>query len=114
MTIDYSYHGSYREINTQILKIREDSLAIRIFIRLVLLYQQGQLTGNQWKAISALKSHRESMIQTKELDLLAINADIELIREVMKSNLSESDLQDLYWRVSMICLNLQLRLFYRP
>ena len=112
--VNNTCYGSYREINTQVLKPKGDSLAIRMFIRLVVLYQHGQLTTSQWKAISALKSHQESIRQSKELDLPAINADIRLIREVTECDMSESDLQDLYWRVSILFLGLELRLLYRP
>lgn len=83
-----------------------------MFIRLVLLHQYGQLTTNQWKAISALESHKELTRQSTRLDLLAINADIRLLREVMKCDMSESDLQDLYWQVNITFLELRLRLLY--
>lgn len=112
--VNHTCYGSYREINTQVLKPQSDSLAIRMFIRLVVLHQHGQLTTSQWKAISTLESHKELMRQSKELDLPAINADIRRVREVTECDTSESDLQDLYWRVSIIFLELELRLLYRP
>ena len=103
--VNYTCYRSYREIDNHVLEPKGDSLAIRMFIRLVVLHQDGQLTENQWKAISALKSHKESIGKSKELGLPAINSDIQLLREVTQCDMSESDLQDLYWRVNIPCLD---------
>ena len=113
--MDYNtYYGSYHEINTQVLKPEEDSMAIRMLVRIVILHQHGQLSENQWKAISALKSHKELIRQSKDLELSAINAKIRLLKEVVKCDISESDLQDLYWRVNVLFLRPGLRLLCRP
>lgn len=112
--VKYRCYRSYHEIDTQVLEPKGDSLAIRIFIRLVVLHEHGQLTKNQWKAISTLKSHKQLIGHSNELDLPVINADIRLLKEVTQCDMSESDLQDLYWRVNKLFLELGLRLLCRP
>lgn len=102
--INHTCYCSYREIDPQLLKPKKDSLAIRMLLRLIVLHQYGQLSKNHWKAIWALESHRKLMKQSKELDLAAINADIRLLREVTKCDISEDDLQELYWQVNEIFL----------
>ena len=71
-----------------------------MLIRLVVLHQHGRLTDNQWQAILALKSHKASIEQYNELDWAAIDSDIRLVKEVTKDDMSEDDLEDLYWRVN--------------
>jgi hypothetical protein len=112
--VDYTHCRSYREINTQVLKPKGDSVAIRMFIRLVVRHLRGQLTKNQWMAISALKSHKDLIRQSDELDLSAINADIRLLRKVTECDILEDDLQDLYWRVNTTSLEQELRVLCRP
>ncbi len=68
----------------------------------MVLHQHGRLADNQWQAILALKSHKPSIKQSEELDWAAIKADIRLVKEVTKDDMSENDLEDLYWRVSTI------------
>ncbi|KAL9125868.1 MAG: hypothetical protein Q9175_008012 [Cornicularia normoerica] len=99
--VDYLYRGSYCEINARSLKAQEVSSAIRMLIRLVVLHQHGGLTDNQWQAVLALTSHKAWIEQSKELDWKAIRADIRLVKEVTKDDLSENDLEDLYWRVNI-------------
>ena len=111
---NYTCRGSYRQVDTQILKPKEDSLAIRMLIRLVLLHQYAQLTTSQWKAIAVLKPHKESIKDSEELNLQLINSGIRLVREVTKCGTSESDHQDLYWRVGILSLELDMRLLCRP
>ena len=78
-----------------------------MLIRLVMLHQHGQFTPNQWKAIMALQHNKDSVRQSEALDLAAINAEIGLVKEVIGCEMSENELQDLYWRViefsPMIC-----------
>ena len=69
-----------------------------MFIRCVILRQSGQLTSSQWKAILALQSHKEAIGEALA-EPLAVNEDIRLIKEVTGCDMSESDLQDLYWTV---------------
>ena len=94
--------GSYSDINAQTPNTleEEDSSAIRILIRLLVLRQNGRLTDNQWQAMLTLQSHKALIEQSKGLDLAAINADIRLVKQVTKDDMSEDDLEDLYWRVS--------------
>ena len=94
--------GSYREVNTRILEPKKDSLAIRMFIRLTILYQHGQLAPSQWKTILALQSHKDSLGTSAKLDLSAIDADIRLVKEATACDMSEHNLQHLYWQVSTI------------
>lgn len=97
--------GSYSEINAHApdaLKAKKDSSGIRMLIRLVLLHQHGRLTDNQWQAILALQSHKASIEQSRGLNWAAINADIRLVKEVTKDDMSNSDMEDLYWRVNII------------
>ena len=96
------YRGSYREINAHARKAKELSSAIRMLVRLVVLHQHGRLTDKQWQAILSLKSHKALIEQSKALDWAAINADIELVKEVTEDDMSRNDLEDLYWRVNMI------------
>ena len=93
--------GSYCEINAYDRNAKEISLATRMLVRLVILHQHGQLTDNQWHAILALISHKAS-IEQPERDWAAITADIRLVKEVTRDEMSESDLEELYWRVSMM------------
>lgn len=72
-----------------------------MLIRLVVLHQHERLTDNQWQAILALQSHKASIEQSKELDWASIRADIRLVKEVTKDDLSENDLEDLCWRVNI-------------
>lgn len=99
--MNHTCYRSYREIDPQLLKPKKDSLAIRMLLRLIVLHQYGQLSKNHWKAIWALESHRKLMKQSKDLDLAAINADIRLLREVTKCDISEDDLQELYWQINV-------------
>lgn len=94
--------SNYCEINAHASKAKDVSLATRMLVRLVVLHQQGRLTDKQWQAILALKSHKALIEQSEELDWVAINADIRLVKEVTKDEMSENDLEDLYWRVSMM------------
>lgn len=100
-------HGSYCKINVHAPKTKEVISAIRMLVRLVILHQHGGLTDNQWQAILALESHKASIEQSKELDWIEINADIRLVKEVTKDDMSENDLEELYWRVSMTLPNLE-------
>lgn len=70
-----------------------------MLVRLVTLHQYGRITDDQWQAILALKSHKASIEQSEELDWAAISADIRLVKEVTKDEMSENDLGDMYWRV---------------
>lgn len=83
------------------MKPIDKTLATRMLLRLIVLHQHGQLTNNQWKAISALDSKKGFMHQSDELDL---SADIKLLKPVTKCDMSEADLQELYWRVNTIFL----------
>lgn len=56
------------------------------------------MTDNQWQAILALKSHKESI--DKDLRA-ATKTDIKLVKEMTKDAISEVGLEDLYWRVRM-------------
>ena len=100
-------HGSYCKINVHAPKTKEVNSAVRMLVRLVILHQNGRLTDNQWQAVLALESHKALIEQSKELDWEEINADIRLIKEVTKDEMSENDLQELYWRVSMRFPNLE-------
>lgn len=91
--------GSYCKINARGPKAKQNSSAIRMLVRLVILHQCGRLTDNQWQAILALNSHKALIEQSEALDWAAINADIRLVKEVTKDEMSENDLEDLYWRV---------------
>lgn len=73
-----------------------------MLIRLLILHQNGRLTDGQWQAILALKSHKALIEKSKEVDWEAFYADLKLVKKVTKDDMSEDDLQDLYWRVSMI------------
>ena len=96
------YRGSYCNINAQALEAKQVSSAIRMLIRLVVLHQHGRITDNQWQAILALKSHKASIRQSKELDWAAIDADIRLVKQVTEDDMSKNDLEDLYWRVNIM------------
>lgn len=85
-----------------------------MFIRLVVRYLCGQLTTNQWTAISALKSHKDFFGKSDVLDLSEINADIGLLRKVTECDIPEDDLQNLYWRVNTTSLEPQLHFFGTP
>lgn len=83
-----------------------------MLIRLVVLHQHERLTDNQSEAIVALESHKTSIEQSEDLDWAAIKADIKLVKEATKDDMSERDLEDLYWRVNInflipdfVCLN---------
>ena len=91
----------YRQIDTRILEPKGDSLAIRMFVRLIVSYQNEQLTANEWNAILSLESNEGLIVQSEKWDLQAINADIRLTKEVCESKMAEEELQGLYWRVSM-------------
>ena len=97
--IDHMCFGSYCEIKADAPSTKEISLAIRMLVRLVILHQHGRLTDNQWQAILALESHRESTTQSETLNE---DVDIKLVKEVTKDGMSEKDLELLYWRVSII------------
>ncbi len=73
-----------------------------MLVRLAVLRQHGRLTDNQWQAILTLQSHKAIIEQSKALDWAAINADIKLVKEVTEDDMSETDLEDLYWRVNII------------
>lgn len=66
-----------------------------------MLHQYGQLTENQWQAILALKSHKALIEQSKGVDWTSLNEDLRLVKEVTKDDMSENDMEDLYWRVSI-------------
>ena len=72
-----------------------------MLVRLLVVHQHGRLTDDQWQAILELESHRGLIEQAEVLDLAAINADIRLVKEVTEDYMSEDDLRDLYWRVSL-------------
>ncbi|KAL8723235.1 MAG: hypothetical protein Q9225_000425 [Loekoesia sp. 1 TL-2023] len=88
----------YREMSAHGFKASEMGLAIRTLIRLMVLHQSGRLADNQWQAILALKSHRALITQSKELDWAATKADIRLVKEAIKDDVSENDLEDMYFR----------------
>ncbi|KAL9045242.1 MAG: hypothetical protein Q9214_001685, partial [Letrouitia sp. 1 TL-2023] len=71
-----------------------------MLIRLIVLQQQEQLSNIQWKAISVLESHKESLTTSEMLDLSTINTDIRHARDLTKDERSESEIQDLYWRIN--------------
>ena len=81
------------------MKAHELNSATRMLIRLLILHQHGRLPDNQWQAILALESHKTSIEQSDGLDWAAISADIRLVKEVTNTDLPETDLADLYWRV---------------
>ena len=81
------------------MKAYELNSATRMLIRLMVLYQHRRLPDNQWHAILALESHRTAFEQSEGLDWAAINADIRLVKEVTETDIPETDLADLYWRV---------------
>ena len=96
-------NGSYHKLSTQILEPKKDSLVIRMFIRLTVLLQHGQLAPGQWKTILALQPCKDSLGTNAKTVLLATDADItdvRLVKEVTGCNLSEHDLQHLYSLVS--------------
>lgn len=70
-----------------------------MLVRLVILHDQGQITDNQWQAILALKSHKESIDRNLRA---TIQADVRLMKEMTKDERPEDDLEDLYWRVRMV------------
>ena len=72
-----------------------------MLIRLVVLHQHERLTDNQSEAIVALESHKTSIEQSEGLDWAAIKADIKLVKEATKDDMSERDLEGLYWRVNI-------------
>lgn len=72
-----------------------------MLIRLLVLHQYGRLTENQWQAILALKSHKAIIEQSTEVDWASLNADIRLVKEVTKDDISENDMEDVYWRVNI-------------
>lgn len=107
-------HGSYCEINQRALRAKELGSAIRLLIRLLVLRQHGRLTDNQWQAILALQSLKALIEQSEGWDGAALDADIRLVKEVTKNDISENDLGELYWRVNITFLNLDSHLFGRP
>ncbi len=93
--------GSYHEIKAHSPEAKEVDSATRMLVRLVILHQHERLTDNQWQAILALQSHKALIEQSQESDWAEMNADIRLVKEVTGDDMSESDLEDLYWRVNM-------------
>lgn len=91
--------GSYCKFKAHAPEVIQNNSAIRMLVRLVTLHQYGRITDDQWQAILALKSHKASIEQSEELDWAAISADIRLVKEVTKDEMSENDLGDMYWRV---------------
>ena len=77
-------------------------MVIRMLICLVIQHLHGQVTKNQWMMISALKSHTDVFRQSYDLELSAI---IRLLRKVTGCEISEDDLQDLYWQVNITSLD---------
>lgn len=98
------FRGSYCEVNDHASKAKETNSAIRLLIRLLVLYQHDRLTDNQWQAILALHSHKVLIEQSQGFDGTAFIAEIRFVNEVIKDviTISEKDLQELYWRVSII------------
>ena len=79
---------------------------MREFLRLLVLHQHGKLTENQWKATLALQSNSDMLRQSDGLDLQAIRADVDYLAGVIKCEMSENDLHELYWRVSKLLLRI--------
>lgn len=98
--------GSHHEIKAHAPEAKEVDSATRMLVRLVILHQHGRLKDNQWQAILALQSHKALIEQSKDGW-----ADIKLIKEVTKGDMSESDLEDLYWRVNMKLPKSQMVIF---
>ncbi len=103
--------GSYHEIKAHAPEAKEVDSAARMLIRLVILHQHERLTDNQWQAILALQSHK-ALIEQSTDDWAEINADLRLVKEVTKGDMSESDLEDLYWRVNMKLPKSQMVIFW--
>lgn len=68
----------------------------------MILHENGKLTQNQCSAISALKSHKELLTSSKDLDLPSISADIAVLKTAVQCNLSEHDFEEYYWQVSQL------------
>lgn len=96
---DCKSNRSYRDFENLTLKTNEDSIATRIFLGLILLYEHGKFTHNQWKAISALKSNMELIRPSTSWDLSAVKTNIAFLKKAVQSKMLESDLEEYYWRV---------------
>ena len=103
-------NGSHCKINAHAPKVIQNSSA-RMLVRLVILHQYGRLTEDQWQAILALKSHSASIEQSEDLDWAA---DIRLVKEATTDEMTENDLEDLYWRVRWFFLELESYHFGGP
>lgn len=92
-------NDNYCGLNTQAPKFSSNVPPDSMPIRLIILHQDKKFSNIQWEAISALESHKEWITTSEQLDISSDNARIQLVKDLTKQEVSEIEIQDLYWWV---------------